>query len=96
EAQVLQQEGKSAQLAAGAKEEEHTSLAEYGLMGLSVAAAFTGLGLAYRFYRNAGKDYREPIQSVAPPLYNVLYHKWYVDEAYDYAFTGRRKMGGIR
>jgi len=26
----------------------------------------------------------------------VLYNKYYVDEAYDYAFTGRRKLGGVR
>ena len=30
---------------------------------------------------------------MAPPLYNALYNKWYVDEAYDYAFTGRKKLG---
>jgi len=65
-------------------------------MGLSVAAAFTGLGLAWKFYRHAGKDYREPIEVAAPPLYTVLYHKWYVDEAYDYVFTGRRKIDGFR
>ena len=96
EAVVLEEEGKTAQLTAGAKEEAHTSPAEYLLMGLSVAAAFTGLGLAWRFYRHAGKDYREPIHVAAPPLYTVLYHKWYVDEAYDYVFTGRRKIDGFR
>jgi NADH-quinone oxidoreductase subunit L len=26
----------------------------------------------------------------------VLYNKWFVDEAYDYAFTGRSKLGDIR
>src|SRR3974390_1056935 len=84
EAVVLQEEGKTAQLAAGVKEEEHTTSAEYLLMGLSVAAAFTGLGLAWKFYRHAGRGYREPIEAAAPPLYKVLYHKWYVDELYDY------------
>jgi len=26
----------------------------------------------------------------------VLYNKYYVDEGYDYAFTGRRKVAGVR
>ena len=29
-------------------------------------------------------------------LYTVLLNKYYVDEAYDYAFTGRRKVGDVR
>ena len=28
-------------------------------------------------------------------LYHVLLNKYYVDEAYDYAFTGRRKVKGV-
>ncbi len=55
-------------------------------MVLSVAAAVVGGGLAYRYYARAGKDYPEPIATAAPPLYTVLYHKWFVDEGYDYAF----------
>ncbi len=96
EAVVLQEEGKSAQLAAGEKEAEHTDKSEYLLMALSLAAAGVGFGLARRAYLRAGKDYTEPIAASAPPLYTVLYHKWFVDEAYDYAFTGRRKVGDIR
>jgi NADH-quinone oxidoreductase subunit L len=75
--------------------EEHRSM-EWALMVLSVAAAVVGGGLAYRYYARAGKDYPEPIAAKAPPLYTVLYNKWFVDEAYDYAFTGRRKLGDIR
>jgi NADH-quinone oxidoreductase subunit L len=96
EAVVLQEEGKSAQLAAGEKESEHTNKTEYLLMILSVAAAVAGWGIASRTYRNAGKDYLEPIAVKAPPLYRVLFNKWFVDEAYDYVFTGRRKLGDIR
>jgi NADH-quinone oxidoreductase subunit L len=95
EAPVMEAE-KPAQLAAGEKEEKRTDPMEYGLMVLSVAAGFAGLGLAYRYYGRAGKDYTEPIAAQAPPLYTVLYNKWFVDEAYDYAFTGRRKMGDVR
>jgi NADH-quinone oxidoreductase subunit L len=95
EAGVLRAE-EPAQLAAGKREEEHTDPMEYGLMALSVGAAIVGLGLAYRSYAHAGKDYPEPIAVKAPPLYTVLYNKWFVDEGYDYAFTGRRKVGDIR
>jgi len=76
-------------------DEEHRGL-EWGLMVLSVGAAVVGGGWAYHHYANAGKDYPEPIAVKAPPLYTVLYNKWFVDEAYDYAFTGRRKLGDIR
>ncbi|MBZ5547795.1 MAG: NADH-quinone oxidoreductase subunit L [Acidobacteriia bacterium] len=75
--------------------EEHRKL-EWLLMVLSVGAAVVGGGWAYRHYALAGKDYPEPIAVKAPPLYTVLYNKWFVDEAYDYAFTGRRKLGDIR
>jgi NADH-quinone oxidoreductase subunit L len=96
EAPVLSDEGKAAQLAAGKKEEEHTSGSEYLLMFLSVAAGVVGWGMAWKYYRDADKGYVEPIQATAPPLYNALYNKWYVDEGYDYAFTGRRKLGDVR
>ncbi len=95
EAPVMEAE-RPAQLAAGEKEEERTDPMEYGLMGLSVLAAVVGLGLAYRSYARAGKDYTEPIAAAAPPLYKVLYNKWFVDEGYDYIFTGRRKLGDVR
>jgi len=96
EAHVFQEEGKAALLAAGAKEKEHTSSTEYGLMFLSVAAAVVGGGLAFRSYARADKGYAEPIEATAKPLYTVLYNKWYVDEGYDYVFTGRRKLGNLR
>ncbi len=75
--------------------EEHRRW-EYGLMALSVAAAVCGWGLASRYYGQANKNYAEPLDQAAPPLYNTLLHKYYVDEAYDYAFTGRRKVGEVR
>jgi NADH-quinone oxidoreductase subunit L len=96
EAPVLQAVGKAGQVAAGEKEEEHTSGTEYGLMFLSVAAGFVGWGMAWRSYRHADKGYAEPLASAVPPLYTTLYNKWYVDELYDYLFTGRRKTGNVR
>ncbi|MFB3812718.1 MAG: NADH-quinone oxidoreductase subunit L [Terriglobales bacterium] len=65
---------------------------EYVLMIASIGAAGIGLGLAYRSYKNAGKGFQEPINAFAPPVYQTLLNKWYVDEAYDYLFTGRRKI----
>ncbi len=96
EARVLVEQGKSGQLAAGEKEEEHTSPTEYLLMFLSVAAAGAGWLMAGRSYKNADKGYVEPIASASAPVYNTLLNKYYVDEGYDYVFTGRRKLGEVR
>jgi len=96
EAQVLSQEGKAGQVAAGEKEEEHTGPTEYLLMFLSVGAAGFGWFMAGRSYRDADKGYVEPIAAASTPVYNALLHKYYVDEGYDYVFTGRRKLGDVR
>jgi len=96
EAQALTAEGKAAQLAAGEKEEEHNTGTEWLLMGLSLAAAVAGWTMAWRSYRHADKDYTEPIAVAAPPVYNTLLNKYYVDEGYDYVFTGRREIGNVR
>ena len=95
EANVLEEQGRGAQVAAGEKEEEHNTTGEWALMGLSLAAAGLGWGMAWRSYRHADKGYTEPIAAV-PPVYNTLLHKYYVDEGYDYVFTGRRKLGDVR
>jgi NADH-quinone oxidoreductase subunit L len=93
---VLESGGKAAQVSAGIKEEEHTNPMEYGLMLLSVLAGLAGWGSAWKFYRHADKGYTEPLAEKAPPVYDLLYNKYFVDEAYDYAFTGRRKVGNTR
>jgi NADH-quinone oxidoreductase subunit L len=95
EAPVLEAE-RPGQIAAGEKEEEKTSGTEYLLMFLSVGAGLVGWGMAWKAYRNADKGYVEPIAAAAPPVYGVLLNKYYVDEGYDYAFTGRRKVGDVR
>ncbi len=69
---------------------------EYLLMILSVAAAGAGWFMASRAYANADKGFVEPIAAAAPPVYDTLLNKYYVDEGYDYVFTGRRKLGDIR
>jgi NADH-quinone oxidoreductase subunit L len=96
EATVLEEQGRASQLAAGEKEEEHNTGTEWLLMGLSLAAAGVGWGMAWRSYRHADKGYVEPIAAAAPPVYNTLLNKYYVDEGYDYVFTGRRKLGDVR
>ena len=96
EARVLQEEGRTGQLAAGTKEEESNTGTEWLLMGLSLAAAGLGWGMAWRSYRHADKDYAEPIAAHAPIVYDTLLNKYYVDEGYDYVFTGRRKLGEVR
>jgi NADH-quinone oxidoreductase subunit L len=95
EARVLQEEGRTNQLVAGV-EEEHNTSTEWLLMVLSLGAAGLGWGMAWRSYRHADKNYTEPIAVVAPPVYNTLLNKYYVDEAYDTVFTGRRKLGDVR
>jgi NADH-quinone oxidoreductase subunit L len=95
EARVFQREGKTGQLVAGLEEEKNTK-SEWLLMALSLGAAGLGWGAAWRSYRHAGKEYSEPIAALSPPLYDVLLHKYYVDEGYDYVFTGRRKLGSTR
>jgi NADH-quinone oxidoreductase subunit L len=95
EARVLQEEGRTSQLVQGVEEEEKNTKSEWLLMGLSLAAAGIGWGAAWRSYRHADKGYKEPIAAF-PPVYHTLLHKYYVDEAYDYAITGRRKLGEVR
>jgi len=95
EAQVLVEQGRTAQVAAGEKEAEHTTSTEYLLMFLSVAAGVVGWGMAWKAYRHVDRGYVEPI-AAAPPVYNTLLNKYYVDEGYDYVFTGRRKIGDTR
>src|SRR5882762_5059433 len=95
EAQVLTEQGRAAQVAAGEKEAERTTSIEYLLMFLSVAAGVVGWGMAWKAYRHADRGYVEPI-AAAPPLYKWLLNKYYVDEGYDYVFTGRRKIGDTR
>ena len=71
------------------KHEEGPSSSEYVLMAFSVGAACLGLWGARKAYAKAGPGYVEPINAVAPPLYRTLLNKYYVDELYDYLFTGR-------
>jgi NADH-quinone oxidoreductase subunit L len=69
---------------------------EYLLMALSVAAAGVGWWIAKRAYEKTGAEVREPIAAAAPSVYRTLLNKYYVDEFYDKAFTGRSPIGRVR
>jgi NADH-quinone oxidoreductase subunit L len=89
-------EGEQVAQAAPAEQAKHSDPMEYVLMLASIGAAAAGLWLAGRAYKKAEKGYTEPINSFAPPVYKTLFNKYYVDEGYDYLFTGRRELGPVR
>lgn len=66
---------------------------EWGLMGLSVAIALIGIGIAFTMYV---KNTELPGKFVAtfPALHRAVYNKWYVDEIYDYLIVNPCKAFG--
>src|SRR3989339_616076 len=71
-----------------AAEVHHSTTLEIGLMALSVAIALCGIGLAYFLYRvRTGKP--AEIAKAWPTLYDVVYHKYYIDEFYEWAVIRR-------
>ena len=69
---------------AGARAAESSEQLELGLMGLSVLAAVSGIGIAmFFFYRNRELALRLAERFIG--LYTVLARKYYVDEVYDAA-----------
>src|SRR6266852_2231030 len=67
----------------GAVKIAHHALAtEYFLMLLSLSIAGAGIWLAYQFYRTK-RIAPELIAAKLPKLYQLLLHKYYVDEIYD-------------
>ncbi|MBI1744250.1 NADH-quinone oxidoreductase subunit L [Candidatus Acetothermia bacterium] len=54
------------------------------LLIVSILIAATGWGIAYYIYLRKRPDQKMP--SFLKPVYNVLYHKYWVDEAYYYMF----------
>jgi NADH-quinone oxidoreductase subunit L len=83
--------------AAGAVHEAagHSASTEWALMGLSVAIAIIGIGVA-RYLYCIRTEIPDRIQAAFPGLHRVLYNKWYVDEIYDFLFVdGLVKRGGL-
>jgi NADH-quinone oxidoreductase subunit L len=71
----------------------HDTTMEWVLMGVSVAVALVGIGLARYFYCiNAGLPDR--IHAKCKPVHSLLYNKWYVDEIYDFLFVNGLSKGG--
>jgi NADH-quinone oxidoreductase subunit L len=85
-----------AEAAVPKEKSEEGSPSEYLLMALSIAAAGAGWWSARRAYAECKDGVREPIAVAAPPVYRTLLNKYYVDEFYDVAFTGRSEVGGVR
>ncbi|HEV3333391.1 MAG TPA: NADH-quinone oxidoreductase subunit L [Bryobacteraceae bacterium] len=78
-----------------AVESEHPASTEWILMGVSVAVAIFGIALARYFYVMR-TEIPERIAARFRPIYTVLYHKWYVDEIYDFLFINGLGKGGGR
>jgi len=66
----------------------HSTTLEIGLMALSVAIALCGIGLAYFLYRVRTGAPAE-VARKWPNLYDVVYHKYYIDEFYEWAVIRR-------
>lgn len=66
--------------------------AELGLMAFSMAVAAVGIYLAYRFYL-VSPDIPAWLAAKFPVIYDVVYHKYYVDEIYDYLIVEPIKVG---
>lgn len=63
---------------------DHT--VEYLLMGISILAGLTGIGLAYLIYVKK-PSLETSVSSRLSRLYRFLYRKWYFDEIYHYLFV---------
>jgi len=68
----------------------HGLATEYFLMLLSLSIAGAGIWLAYQFYQTK-RIAPEVAAAKWPRLYDVLVHKYYVDEIYDAVFVNRVK-----
>src|SRR5882762_2130510 len=68
----------------------HTLAVEYILMLASLSIAGAGIWLAYQFYRTK-KFAPELVAAKWPKVYQLLVHKYYVDEIYDAVIVERTK-----
>ena len=77
------------------KETEHAASTEWLLMALSVAVALIGI-LVARYFYVLRTEIPDRIAAAVKPLYNGSFHKWYVDELYDFLFVNGLGKGGGR
>ena len=64
--------------------------------GFVAGCGGSGLGHGMEKLSPRRQGIRRADRAAAPPVYNTLLNKYYVDEGYDYVFTGRRKIGDTR
>ena len=72
------------------KNPSHGFATEYILMVASLSIAAAGIFLAYQFYRTK-RIAPELVARKWPKIYQLLLHKYYVDEIYDAAIVNRTK-----
>jgi len=65
---------------------EHSEATEYALMGISIAVAFIGIGMAWYFFVSKPSA-ADKVADSAAPVHDLLLHKYYVDEFYDAAIV---------
>jgi len=78
-----------------AHEGAHDASIEWILMGVSVAIALIGIGIARWFY-DKRPEIPDSLEARLRPLHSVLLNKWYVDELYDFLFVNGFAKGGGR
>jgi NADH-quinone oxidoreductase subunit L len=71
----------------------HSHSLEWGLMGLSVVIAVTGISIAYALYI-ANPEIPKRFTAAFPGLHRAVYNKWYIDELYDFMFVNPCKNAG--
>ncbi|MBZ5592418.1 MAG: NADH-quinone oxidoreductase subunit L [Acidobacteriia bacterium] len=78
-----------------AHEGAHDASTEWILMGVSVAFALIGIGIARYLYHHR-PEIPDKVGAALAPMHRVLLNKWYVDELYDFLFVnGFAKGGGL-
>ena len=75
-------------LAHAGEHAEHAAAVEWGLMGFSVLIALTGIGLAWRFALKTFPEGAEKLARRLGPIYQLSYHRWWWDDAYNVVFAG--------
>ena len=73
----------------------HDASTEWILMAVSVAVAIIGITVARYFYHHK-PHIPDTLEKSLRPLHNLLYNKYYVDEAYDFFFVNGLGKGGGR
>ncbi len=76
-----------------AKEGAHDASTEGILMGVSIALALIGIGIA-RYCYHLRPEIPGAIEARCGPIYRTLSNKWYVDELYDFLFVNGFAKGG--